>query len=355
MDSGHLREVKEIEIAHLHLRYAHTRIERPERISSLASSIERFGQIIPVIALREGRGSLVLIDGYLRVEAVQRCRRDTVVAEIWECKEEEALVEVLARAHTRKWDLLEEAALLRELHDQYHLSQSKIASLLGRKQGWVSGRLALYNALSEDLLELIRKGSISTWAATRVLVPIARAMPEHGKVLCENLSQTDLSTRDLALLFRHYQKANRKQRENLVRAPLLFLKALRAREEATEAKVLKEGLEGQWLRDWRVIAHLLRGLLRKVPTLFYSGQSRLDRRGLLTAFEDSREQFVELEKKIRRYDRDDPPGEPTSHFESLSAGSAHPADQPNSPTLSDHGPTGHPGKMAKDSTEGILL
>jgi len=48
MDSGHLREVKEVEIAHLHLRYAHTRVHRPERVSSLASSIERFGQIIPV-------------------------------------------------------------------------------------------------------------------------------------------------------------------------------------------------------------------------------------------------------------------------------------------------------------------
>jgi ParB-like chromosome segregation protein Spo0J len=329
MDSGHLREVKEVEIAHLQLRYAHTRIHRPARVSSLASSIERFGQIIPVIALREGMGSLVLIDGYLRVEAVQRCRRDTVVAEIWECKEEEALVEVLARAHSRKWDLLEEAALLWELHQQSHLSQSRIASLLGRKQGWVSGRMALYRALSEDLFELIRKGSISTWAATRVLAPIARAMPEHGKVLAENLSQEDLSTRDLALWFRYYQKANRKQRENLVREPLLFLKALRVSQEATEAKVLKEGLEGQWLRDWRVIAHLLRGLLRKVPTLFYSGQSRLDRRILLTALEESQRQFKELGKEIRRYESDDPPGESTSHLESLSAGSAHPADQPN--------------------------
>jgi ParB-like chromosome segregation protein Spo0J len=333
MDQGHLREVKEVEIAHLKLCYAHTRIHRPERVSSLASSIERFGQIIPVIALREGMDSLVLIDGYLRVEAVQRCRRDTVVAEIWECKEEEALVEVLARAHTRKWDLIEEAALLWELHRRYHLSQSRIASLLGRKQGWVSGRLALYNALAEDTLELIRKGAISTWAATRVLAPIARAMPEHGKVLCENLSQTDLSTRDLALWFRHYQKANRKQRENLVRDPLLFLKALRAREEATRAKVLKEGVEGRWFREWRMIGHMLRGLLRAVPTLFYTGQGNLDRRVLLTAFEESREQFVELEKKIRRYDGDDHPGEPTSHLEPLSAGSADPADQPNPQTL----------------------
>jgi len=334
MDPGHLREVKEIEIAHLKLRYAHTRIHRPERVSSLASSIERFGQIIPVIALREGMGSWVLIDGYLRVKAVQRCRRDTVVAEIWECKEEEALVEVLARAHTRKWDLLEEAALLWELHHQSHLSQSRIASLLGRKQGWVSGRLALYNALPEDALELIRKGAISTWVATRVIAPIARAMPEHGKVLCENLSQTDLSTRDLALWFRHYQKANRKQRENLVREPLLFLKAFRAREEATGAKVLKEGVEGRWLRELRMIGHMLRGLLRAVPTLFYSGQGNVERRVLLTAFEESREEFVELEKKIRRYNRDDPPGEPTGHLEPLSAGSTDPADQPNPQTLS---------------------
>lgn len=329
MDHGHLREVKEIEIAHLLLRYAHTRIHRPERVSSLASSIERFGQIIPVIALRKEMDSLVLIDGYLRVKAVQRCRRDTVAAEIWECKEEEALVEVLARAHTRKWDLLEEAALLRELHHQHHLSQSRIASLLGRKQGWVSGRLALYDALSEDTLELIRKGSISTWVATRVIAPIARAIPEHGKVLSESLTKEDLSTRDLALFFRHYQKANRKQRENMVLQPALFLKALRAREEATEAKGLKEGVEGKWLRELRWIAHRLRGLLKEVPTLFYSGQGNLDRRILLTALEESQGLFVELEKKIRRFNRDDHPREPTSDRESLSAGSAHPADQPN--------------------------
>jgi ParB-like chromosome segregation protein Spo0J len=347
MDHGYLREVKEIEIAHLKLRYAHTRVHRPERVSSLAGSIERFGQIIPVIALREGVNSFVLIDGYLRVKAVQRCLRDTVVAEIWECKEEEALAKVLARAHSRKWDLIEEAALIRELHHQYHLSQSRIASMLGRKQGWVSGRLALYQALSEDILELIRKGCISTWAATRVIAPIARAIPEHGKVLSENLSQEDLSTRDLALFFRHYQKANRKQRENMVLQPALFLKALHAREQATEAQGLKEGVEGKWLRELRWIAHMLRRLLKEVPTLFYSGQCNLDRRILLTALEESQGLFGKLEKEIGRFNRDDHPGEQTGHREPLSAGSANPADQPNAQNLSKHGPTGHPGEVAR--------
>ena len=75
-------------MAQLQLRYAHTRIERPDRILVLASSIERFGQVLPVIVLREGDNSFVLIDGYLRVKALKRCQRDTIVAEIWEGKEE---------------------------------------------------------------------------------------------------------------------------------------------------------------------------------------------------------------------------------------------------------------------------
>ena len=66
MDPGHLREVKQIEMALIHLRYAHTRMEWPEKVLALASSIERFGQILPVIVLREeGNHSFVLIDGYL--------------------------------------------------------------------------------------------------------------------------------------------------------------------------------------------------------------------------------------------------------------------------------------------------
>ena len=329
VDPGGLREVKEIEIGQLQLRYAHTRIEWSQRVQALASSIERFGQILPVMVLRKGDHCFVLIDGYLRVKALKRCLRDTVIAEIWEGKEEEALVEILARANGRKWDLLEEAALLRELHDQHHLSQSRIASMVGRKQSWVSGRLALYSALSEDLLESIRKGAISTWAATRVIAPIARAIPEHAKALSENLFKQPLSTRELTLWFHHYQKANRKQRENLVCEPALFLKALRAKEETMEARSLKEGPEGKWLRDLRGITHMLRGLINEVPKLFYCGQPHLDRRILMTAFEESEKQFMELENQIRRYDPHDYPGDERSHFESLSKRSADPSDQPN--------------------------
>jgi hypothetical protein len=295
---GHLRQIREIEIAQLDLRYACTRIERPKESLALAASIERIGQLVPVIVT----STFVLLDGYLRVKAIKHCGHDTVRAEIWDCTEEEALGEILARGHGRKWELVEEAALVRELYDRHHLSQERIATLVGRTQGWVSGRLALCHALSDDIMTLIRKGSVSTWTATRVIVPIARAIPEHGKVLSESLSQVSLSTREMARFFDHYQKANRRQRDRMVRDPALFVKSLHAREEALETKALKEGPEGAWLKDLKVISHMLMRVRRQVPLLFFRGQPNLDRRILLTAYEDARKQFAELEHEIRRHD-----------------------------------------------------
>lgn len=336
---GH-REIREIEIAQLDLRYAHTRIERPKESLSLAASLERAGQIVPVIVTK----AFVLLDGYLRVKAMRHCGRDTVKAEVWDCTEEEALVEILARAHGRKWDLIEEAALVWELHDHYRLSQGKIAACVGRTQGWVSGRLALYGTLSDDIMTLIRKGSISTWTATRVIVPIARAIPEHGKLLSENLSKTSLSTREMAHFFEHYQKATRRQKDHMAHDPALFVKSLHAREEASRANVLKEGPEGVWLKDLKVIGHMLMRVRRQVPALFHKGQSNLERRVLLTAYEESRTRFGELEKEIRRYD--DYRGDEAGNHVIARAGRPSPADQRDPQSLPEHRQEGDTGDMA---------
>jgi len=345
---GHLREIREIEIGQLILRYAHTRIER--RTERLAASIDRIGQIIPV-TVRTEEGSFVLLDGYLRVKALKHLGRDTVMAEIWDVMEEEALGDLLARSRSRPWDPIEEAALLSELHDRYHLSQERIAAMAGRTQGWVSARLTLYRSLSDDLIALIHKGSISTWTAARVIVPIARAIPEHGKVLSEQLAAVSLSTREMARFFRHYQKANRSQREHMVHDPGLFVKSLRAHEGALEAKALKEGPEGAWCKDFRVVTHILGRLARQVPVLFHAVQPNLDRRVLLTAFEESRKQFMELEQEIRRYD--DYGREQAGHHEPSRTGCPPPADRRDPEDLPEHGQAGGPGGVAGHPAQAV--
>lgn len=292
-------EIREIEIGSLVLRYAHTRVARPEIVSSIVSSIERSGQIVPVITVKESDFCFVLIDGYLRVAALKRCGQDTVLAEIWVCKEQEALIRVLLRNHERRWETVEQALVMRELKDRHGLTDGEIARFMDHNQSWVSRRLSLLDALPEELLEMVQKGQISTWSATRVLVPMARAMPDHAKKLTETLIKEPLSTRALGEFFHHYQKANRTQREKMVRKPVLFLRALRCREEEIKARFLKDGPEGKWVKDIKVVGHILRRLIKELPTVVYSGQTHQDRRSLRVAFEETKGFMLALDQKIR--------------------------------------------------------
>jgi ParB/RepB/Spo0J family partition protein len=294
-----LSHMESLEISQLDLRYAHTRISKPDALLPLMRSLEKWGQLRPVSVVRSGPPCHVLVDGYLRVEALRRCGKDTVLAEVWVCGEMEALVSVLIREQERRWEALEEASLIRELHDRHELSQERIARLLGKDKSWVCRRLSLLSALPDEILEVVRNGHLSPWAAGRILAPLARANPEHAKALTRILSREHLSTRDLEALFRHYQKANRKQRERMALDPVLFLKALRAKEEDSRAHSLKEGPEGKWLRDMKVAGHILVRLAKVLPSVIYPGQGHLDQRLLLTAFEDTRSAFLSLEKRIQ--------------------------------------------------------
>jgi len=308
-------EIREIELGQIELRYAHTRVVRP--VSSLVDSIERCGQLVPVVTVKESEMVFVLIDGYLRVTALRRCGRDGILAEIWPCGETEALIRVLMRSHERRWETVEQALVIRELKVRHGLTQGGIARLLGRDQSWISRRLSLLEALSEEMLGMVQTGRISSWSAARVLAPMARAMPDHARSLTETLSQEPLPTRALGDFFRHYKRANRSQREKMVHDPVLFIKALRTREEENQARSLKDGPEGRWMKDIRVVGHLLRRLIKGLPDVMYSGQSREDRRSLLKVFEQTQGLMLSLDQKIRRIDTDDIPRDQRGHSGSL--------------------------------------
>jgi hypothetical protein len=122
-----LDHIESLEIGQLDLRYAHTRIRRPEALLPLIRSLEQWGQIQPVSVVPSDPPCHILVDGYLRVEALRQCGKDMVLAEVWLCGEVEALLQVLMRVQERRWDALEQAALIRELHERHDLSQDRIA------------------------------------------------------------------------------------------------------------------------------------------------------------------------------------------------------------------------------------
>ena len=296
--------IKPVEIIHLDLSYSHIRIENPRAVIRMADALTTHGQVMPILVAGAEPPRYTLIDGYLRVAAARRLGKDTLVAHIFNGEEKEALCHVLMKSSERKWDIFEQAGLIRELHRRHELSQREIARLLGKDQSWVSRRLSLLEALPEQVMRSVKGGNISSWAASRVLRPMARANPDHARRLAAALMAYPFSTRELFDFFKHYQRSNRKVRENMVDEPALFVKARDAGKDLSEARELSQGPEGKFRKDLSIIGHMLNRLIRAVDTVIYPGQSNLDRRSLLSAFNDADQLWRELKMKIQRCTND---------------------------------------------------
>jgi ParB family chromosome partitioning protein len=279
-------------------RFAALRLHDPARLGRLKVSIERQGQLVPAVAVPEvdKEGHWVLIDGYRRREVLQQLGQDRIWVAAWERSVDEALMACLARAPDRAWEAIEEAALIEELARRHPLQT--IAQQLGRDVSWVSRRLSLIKALPEDLLDQVRAGQISLWAASRILVPLARANAEHARTLMEKLAQEPFSTRELKRLYERYEQAPRAQRQRLVENPALFLKAVQTREEEAADKRLAAGPEGTWYHDLRVVSAILSRLTGQVPTLFAPGQDGAERERLAQAFAPAKTQLERLEQAL---------------------------------------------------------
>ena len=112
-------------------------------LDRLAASIETHGQLMPVVVVPLPANQWVLMDGYLRLKALQRLGKDTVNVEVWACNPPQAILALLTGHQSRAWEAIEEALLLQELHTQHRLSQGTIANKIGRDKSWVCRRLSL--------------------------------------------------------------------------------------------------------------------------------------------------------------------------------------------------------------------
>lgn len=291
----------EVELGSLDLRYEHTRILRPKHVEMIANSIERFGQITPVLIIPEG-DLLVLIHGFVRLAALRKLGHDTIRAVIREITEVQALYHLLADTEQRQWEAIEQAWIIRDLHDRLGCSLREIARGIGCDASWVTRRLSLLEGLSEDMIRSVGTGVISTYAASRVLVPLARANADHARKLVAHLADHRLSTRELAEFFKHYQVSNKQTRERMISDPSLFIKAKKSKEAKTRSDDLSQGPEGAWMKDWEIVKAVLRRVMPQIPTVLYQGQDDEERMRLVNPCQDVKAIMDEIEQKIAGID-----------------------------------------------------
>ena len=262
---GHSR--LKLELWQLDLRYEGLRIVTPPRQGRILASLAEHGQQSPVLVVRAANGdNYVLIDGYRRIEALQKLGQDTLEALVLPMSEAEALVYGLREARGSKRSALEEGWWIRELVEHHRFNLDRIAVSLERSKSWVSRRLALVKQLPEPVQTRVRRGKICPHAAMRYLVPLARANKGACERLTEHMGNTRLSARQMGKLYVAWRRAERSERNRLEENPLLYLKALEELERNPAHAEQATADHGNLLKDLEIlirVCHRIRQALHE--------------------------------------------------------------------------------------------
>ena len=153
--------IEEIGVSEIAERYGVFRIVNPRADAAMVKSIQKYGQISPVVCVR-AEGGYQMIDGFKRLRACRRLDKTTLRAKTMEvsgrvCKA--AIIQL--NLSGRSISEMEEALVLQSLYREDGLTQVEIAALLGRDKSWVSRRISLIERLSEEVQEDIQLGLIS--------------------------------------------------------------------------------------------------------------------------------------------------------------------------------------------------
>lgn len=226
----------------LHLldrRYRDLRAVDPSRQGRLVAAMTAEGQRTPVLVVPANGGRYVLIDGYARVAALETLGRDTAEAVVLELGEADALVLGHRLETARRRTALEEGWLLATLLEVHGKRPRELAVAFGKTPSWVSRRLALVRTLPESVQDAVRAGRISVQAATKYLVPLARANAAQCARLVDRLGDARPTVRQLSRLYAAWRAADPVTRERIAEHPLLYLKV----EDAVVTPVDDEDLQ----------------------------------------------------------------------------------------------------------------
>src|SRR5215471_18635640 len=190
--SENLLQLKPEEIGEHYGRY---RLHVPEAERAMAKSLERYGQLSPVVVCRRA-DRYELVDGFKRLGAARNLTQlEHLSARLMEADERtvKAAIYGLNRAGGRTREL-EEAWIIHALVREDGMSQVEVAELLGRHKSWVCRRLALIERLGSQARDDLRVGLLSpTSARQMVRLPQGNQTEVLAAVRREALSGAELA------------------------------------------------------------------------------------------------------------------------------------------------------------------
>ncbi len=227
-------EIEEIAVSGIGERYGAFRIVSPVAEAAMMKSMQRYGQMSPVVCVKSGSG-YELIDGFKRLRACRRLNKAVLKSKTVQFSERACKAAIIQLNRSgRSISEMEEALVLQSLHREDKLTQIEIAVLVGRHKSWVNRRIALIERLSEEVQEDIRLGLISIIVG-RELAKLPRG---NQKAAANAVLKHRFSTRETAKLMTYLLSRPRWEHEAILRAPWEIIEPKQPRPVGIEAKLI---------------------------------------------------------------------------------------------------------------------
>jgi ParB/RepB/Spo0J family partition protein len=126
-------------------------------------SIAQYGQISPVVVGQPAGSKYEMVDGFKRYRASKKLGHKSLSCRVVK-GEDRALKSAMLYLNMQVSSIgdLEQGMIIQSFSKEDGLSQVEIATLLGRHKSWVSRRLSLVQRLSDEVIEQMRLGLVST-------------------------------------------------------------------------------------------------------------------------------------------------------------------------------------------------
>lgn len=169
-------------------------------LNELASSIKANGVIMPIVVNKDGDGKYMIIAGERRYRASKIAGQDTIPAIVKEY-DERRIKEISLIENLQREDLnpIEAATAMKQLMDDYGLTQEELSERIGKSRSAVANTLRLLS-LEGEVVKLVANGKLSSGHA-RALVTLPS---DVQKKIANSAVKDGMSVRDIEKAVKDY-------------------------------------------------------------------------------------------------------------------------------------------------------
>lgn len=178
-----------------------------DALNELAASIKVHGIVQPIVVNYTDNGDYMIIAGERRWRAANICGLKTVPAIIKNYTEKQVKeISIIENLQREDLNPVEAAKAIKELMDEYGLTQETVAERIGKSRSNIANTLRLLS-LYPDVLSMVENGKLSAGHA-RCLV-VVNDRNEQIK-LAQQVVNKNLNVRDLEKMVKNLTNPNRK-------------------------------------------------------------------------------------------------------------------------------------------------